>query len=84
MTIAITKPADKYTFAITNGTPPYTINVFSKSGSPVYEKSYDTAPFEWDGKTTDGNKLAEGMYTFVLKDKTGKAKDGVIYLVADK
>lgn len=84
LTVTITKPSDNYSFAITNGTAPFTLNVFSKSGSPVFEEKFEKTPFEWNGETTDGNKLAAGMYTFVLKDNTGKSKDGIIYIVSDK
>ena len=84
LTVTITKPSDNYSFAITNGTASFTLNVFSKSGSPVFEEKFEKTPFEWNGETTDGNKLAAGMYTFVLKDNTGKSKDGIIYIVSDK
>ena len=53
------KPKDNnYSFAITNGTAPFTLNVFSKSGSPVFEEKFEKPPVEWNGETTDKNKLA--------------------------
>ena len=82
--IKIEKTTDNYSFTITKGTAPFTLNVFSKSGSPVFEEKFEKTPFEKNGETTDGNKLAAGMYTFVLKDNTGKSKDGIIYIVSDK
>jgi hypothetical protein len=82
-TVDITRSGDSYSIKISGYTNyDVTFNVYSKSGSAVFEKTYTTngsGEFVWDGKTTNGNKLADGAYSFTLKGEN-LSKNGVIYL----
>lgn len=82
--VSISSQPGPYTFTVQGATPPIKLYVYSKSGSPVFEETYQTTTFNWNGKTTNDNNLADGMYTFLVKDSDGNAKDGVIYLITKK
>ena len=76
-----------YTFiipaSITN--TDFELKIFSKSGSPVFTTSFTGLKYGWNGKTSDGNAVADGMYTYIIKnaDKTVN-QDGFFYVLSKK
>lgn len=87
--ITVTRDATTqlYTFALTPAptNTNFDLKIFSKSGSPVFSTSFTGTSYSWDGKTSDGNAVADGMYTFILKnqDKTVN-QDGYFYVLSKK
>lgn len=79
-----------YKFDLTQLTPPPTntnfeLKIFSKSGSPVFSISFTGTSYSWDGKTSDGNAVADGMYTYVLKNQDKSVnQDGFFYILNKK
>jgi|GEM_PF-4025839 flagellar hook assembly protein FlgD len=89
VTISITynKDAESYTFALP-GVADYELKIFSKSGSPIFTSKFTTTSanknFTWDGKTSDGNKVADGVYTYIIKSTSDDSlnQDGFVYVLS--
>ena len=80
-----------YTFDLESAISPvpsntsFELKIFSKSGSPVFTTSFTGLKYGWNGKTSDGNAVADGMYTYIIKnaDKTVN-QDGFFYVLSKK
>ncbi len=57
---------------------PYSVNIYDASGALVREKINTDS---WDGRNEAGERVASGVYIFVLTDQTGIATRGKILLI---
>jgi hypothetical protein len=57
---------------------PYIVNIFDVSGAVVRENINSGT---WDGRNEAGNRVASGVYIFVLTDQNGLATRGKILLI---
>lgn len=63
----------------------YELKILSKSGSHVFSASFNANKFTWNGKTTDGNAVADGVYPFIIKNKDKTVnQDGFVYVLSKK
>jgi len=67
----------------------FELKIFSKSGSPVFTSTFSTTTtdmtYKWNAKTSDGNLVADGMYTYSLKNKDKTVnQDGFFYVLSKK
>lgn len=84
--------ADLYIFDLSNTkiiSKDFDLHIFSKSGSPVFTSTFSTTAadltYKWNAKTSDGNKVADGMYTYTLKNKDKTInQDGFFYVLSTK
>lgn len=90
LNITVTRDATTqlYTFdlsALTLTNKDFELKIFSKSGSPVFSTNFTGTSYSWDGKTSDGNAVADGMYTYVLKNQDKSVnQDGFFYILNKK
>ena len=56
------------------GVPYAEIRIFTLTGELVktLTEKYDTSNLSWDGRNEKGDKVARGIYIYVVKDSTGK------------
>ena len=76
-----------YTFIIPSSitNTDFELKIFSKSGSPVFSADFTGLTYSWDGKTSDGNAVADGMYTYIIKNKDKSLnQDGFFYVLSKK
>jgi gliding motility-associated-like protein len=67
-------------FFIVEGLKPNTaLTVVNRWGNVVYETPNYTN--DWDGTDLTGQKLLEGVYTYVLTPENDKPKHGFIHLI---
>lgn len=68
----------------TTGTGWFTISILSRSGALLYKAQ--SSIIQWDGRNTHGKELPEGIYYYVIEDKSGlyEPAKGFVYLLKGK
>jgi hypothetical protein len=88
ITVSRDATTEQYTFdlsALTLTNTDFDLKIFSKSGSPIFSTSFTGTKYSWDGKTSDGNAVADGMYTYIIKNKDKSLnQDGFFYVLSKK
>lgn len=88
ITVSRDATTEMYTFdlsAIATTSTDFELKIFSKSGSPIFSADFTGLKYSWDGKTSDGNAVADGMYTYIIKNKDKSVnQDGFFYVLSKK
>jgi hypothetical protein len=53
-----------------------TIQIFTIAGELVWERRVDSPRIGWDARNSAGEKVASGIYIYLIKDQTGNKKIG--------
>lgn len=68
----------------TSGTGWFNIRIISRTGGLLYKT--ESSVIRWDGRNTQGNLLPNGIYYYLIEDKSGQYETatGFVYLIKDK
>jgi flagellar hook assembly protein FlgD len=59
------------------------VQIFTPVGEPVFEKTLDatSTSYNWDAVNDSGEKVASGVYYYLITDDSGHKKKGKLAIV---